>query len=154
MKMLHSLKLFAPACCLLLLVFQLSLAQGNPKREVETEFHGCDFELLHLDNLFLALQDNPAMRAHVIVYAPRVGSRANTASAFGARMKKYLVVSRKLDGDRLTVVDGGFREKLSYEIWLVPEGAETPSPKPTVSRKRVKLRRGRTRLRSCGEILG
>jgi hypothetical protein len=69
-------------------------------------------------------------------------------------MKKYLVAERAMEAERLIVVDGGFRKKLSYEMWLVPEEMEPPAPNPTVSRKDVKLKRGKTKLRSCGYILG
>jgi hypothetical protein len=144
----------ALACCLILLVSVPSPAKVEARQLIETEFYGCDFELLHLDNLLLELQNQPEAHGYVIVYAPGVGSRSDTALAYAARMKKYLVVARGLKTERITVVDGGFREKLSYEMWLVPEGSEPPTPQPTVSRKAVKLKRGKTRLRSCGEILG
>src|SRR5215204_1296028 len=154
MKMLRGIKPSILACCLVALISHASLAQGSAKKEVETEFYGCESELRHLDDLALALQGDPPVLAYIIVYAPRAGSRPDTAAAYGARMKKYLITERHLESDRLTVVDGGFREKLSYELWLVPEGAQPPSPRPTVSRKSVRLRRGRTRLRTCWEILG
>ena len=149
-----STKPFALACCVLSLAFNTSLANGDAKRIVETEFYGCDFELLHLDGLLVELQNQPKMRGHIIVYAPRVGSKSDTALAYGGRMKKYLVVERGMKEERLTIIDGGFREKLSYEMWLLPEGAKPPAPNPTFSRKDVKLKRGKTKLHSCGEILG
>lgn len=79
------------------------------------------------------------MRVHIIVYAPRVGSTPDTALACGARMKKYLVVERGLKEERLTIIDGGFREKLSYKDVANNRRRETAGPYPTVSRKDVKL---------------
>ena len=147
-------KSFAFVCCALLLAFNTSFAQAEAKQVIETEFYGCDFELSHLDHFLVQLQNQPQMHGYIIVYAPRKGSRVNTALAYGERMKKYLVISRGFDKERITVIDGGFREELSYEMWLMPQAAETPKAKPTVSKGNVKLKRGRTKLRSCGEILG
>ncbi|HEX8473005.1 MAG TPA: hypothetical protein VF666_03150 [Pyrinomonadaceae bacterium] len=148
------IKVFALACCLIPFASIQSLAKDDARKLIETEFYGCDFELLHLDQLLLELQNQPKVRGYIIVYAPSVGSKSGAALAYGARMKKYLVVARALKSVRITVVDGGFREKLSYEMWLVPEGTELPVARPTVSRKDVKLKRGKTKLYSCDKILG
>ncbi|MFL6284986.1 MAG: hypothetical protein ACJ74Q_17735 [Pyrinomonadaceae bacterium] len=145
---------FALACCLIPLASVPSWEKVEARKLIETEFYGCDFELLHLDNLLLELQNQPEMRGYVVVYAPSVGSKSDTSLAYAARMKKYLVVARGLKAERITVIDGGFREKLSYEMWLVPEGSKLPTPQPTVSRKAVKLKRGKTKLHTCDEILG
>lgn len=148
------IKVFALACCLLPYAPIPSLAKVDAKKLIETEFYGCDFELLHLDQLLMELQNQPRVRGYIIVYAPSVGSKSDTALAYAARMRRYLVVARELEAERVTVVDGGFREKLSYEMWVIPEGAGLPAPQPTVSRKNVKLKKGKTKLRSCDEILG
>lgn len=148
------IKVFILACCLISFAPVLSLAKVEARKLIETEFYGCDFELVYLDNLSVELQNQPEMRGYIIVYAPSVGSKSDTARAHAARMKKFLVESRALKAERIIFVDGGFREKLSYEMWLVPQGAELPVARPTASRKDVKLRRGKTKLHSCGKILG
>ena len=148
------IKTFAFACCVLLLAVNTSFAQPEATRFIETRFSGCDYEVSHLNQFLGHLQNQFELRGYIIVYAAREGSRVNTALAYGERMKKYLDTSREFDRERVTVIDGGFREKLSYELWLASPVAESPKPKPTVAKERVKLRRGRTKLRSCGKIQG
>jgi len=148
------IKPFALACCVLLLASNTSFAQAESTRFIEARYYGCEIELSILNQFLGQLQNQPQLRGYIIVYAAREGSRVNTARAYGERMKKYLVTSPDFDKERVTVIDGGFREKLSYELWLASPGAEAPHPTPTVSKERVKLKGGRTRLRSCGEISG
>ena len=45
---------------------------------------------------------------------------------------------RGVDAGRVTIVDGGFREELSFELLVVPYDAMPPSPMPTVDPDEVK----------------
>jgi hypothetical protein len=148
------IKTFAPACCVLLLAVNASFAQADATRFIEAKYYGCEIELSILNRFLGQLQNQPELRGYIIVYAAREGSRVNTALAYGERMKKYLVTSPDFDRARVTVIDGGFREKLSYELWLASPGADAPQPTPTVSKEQVKLKAGRIKLRRCGEISG
>ena len=148
------IKTFALACGVLLLAFNTSFAQPEATRFIESQFSGCDYEVSHLNQFLGHLQNQFELRGYIIVYAGREGSRVNTALAYGERMKKYLATSRDFDKERVTVIDGGFREKLSYELWLASPVAESPKPKPTVAKERIKLREGRTKLRRCDKIQG
>lgn len=49
----------------------------------------------------------------------------------------------KRDTKDLVIKDGGFRELLTVEIWIVPAGAEPPALTPTLDGKDVKFRKGR-----------
>ena len=49
-----------------------------------------------------------------------------------SRARDYLVTQRGIDASRLVVVNGGFREEDSVELWIVPSGAGAPQPTPTV----------------------
>jgi hypothetical protein len=138
----------------LLLAFNTSSAQPEATRFIETRFSGCDYEVSHLNQFLGHLQNQFELRGYIIVYAASKGSRVNTALAYGQRMKKYLATSRDFDKERVTVIDGGFRERLSYELWLASPAAEAPKPTPTVSLERVKLKGGRTTLGRCGKIQG
>ena len=40
----------------------------------------------------------------------------------------YLVKERGVDPNRLTIVVDGTKSTTTYQIWLVPPGAETPVP--------------------------
>jgi hypothetical protein len=114
----------------------------------------CEDELARLDNFTITVLNNPDSKAYVIVYGGRRGRR-NEAKARAARMKFYLVKMRGMDAKRIVTLDGGFREELSTEFWLVRPGDSIPLPTPTIAPKDAKLR-GKIRVRGyyCGEGLG
>lgn len=114
----------------------------------------CEDELARLDNFSNQLQSNLEAQGYIIVYGGRRGRR-NEAKARAARMKFYLLQIRGLDAKRIFTLDGGYREELSGELWLVQHGESAPLPTPTVKLKDVKLK-GRVKVRgySCGEGLG
>lgn len=129
-------------CLLLAPAVSGSAAQSAEKVD---EFGGiqCEDEMARLDNYAIELNSRPASVAYVIAYGARRGSARNELSVRMARIRRYLVKSRGLDNKRVVTVAGGFREKLTIELWLVPEGGEVPKPAPTVPVKEVRFRRGR-----------
>jgi hypothetical protein len=104
-------------------------------------------EKARLDNYGIELQNQPGSQATIVVF----GSCAGEAQARGDRAKDYLVNTRGIDGGRLTVVDGGCREALVVELWVVPTGAAAPTPTnsatvdpcPACKKKPTPRRRGR-----------
>jgi hypothetical protein len=85
----------------------------------------------------IELQNNPGATGYVIAYAGR-NSRAGEADRMGHRALDYLSVTRGISRDRLVFVNGGYRETNSFELWLVPKGAEPPRPTPTVSPDQIR----------------
>lgn len=81
--------------------------------------------LARADNLAIELQSVPGARGLIVVYAvpnkfpgwPR--RRANWA-------KGYMVKARGLDEGRIEVVDGGYRDSVMFQLWVVEPGAESP----------------------------
>lgn len=114
----------------------------------------CEFELAKLDALAIELQNDPTSTAHIIIYGGKTGKR-NAAKARAARMAYYLRKARGLDASRFKTIDGGYREKLSGEIWILSPGDDAPKATPTVSAKNVKLK-GTAKIRSynCGSEMG
>ncbi len=114
----------------------------------------CEDELARLDSFLSELQGNSNTQAYVIVYGGRRGRR-NEAKARAARMKFYLVNTRRFDAERIVTIDGGFREELSAELFIAPPGAPAPTPAPTVHPKGVKLK-GKARVYgyNCGAFIG
>lgn len=90
-----------------------------------------DDDKARLDNLAIELQNDPGARGHIIVYAGRA-SRRGTADQLGARTESYLVTVRGIDRSRLVVVNGGYRDRNYFELYLVPQGAPSPAATPTV----------------------
>ena len=87
-------------------------------------------EKARLDNYAIQLQNEPGSTATIIVY----GSCAGEAQQRADRAKDYLVNTRGIEAGRITVVDGGCREDLTVQLWIVPQGSTAPTPDPgTVS---------------------
>ncbi|MGH9913815.1 MAG: hypothetical protein ACRD63_00845, partial [Pyrinomonadaceae bacterium] len=91
-------------------------------------------------------QNNPGAQGYIIAYGGRVG-RAGEASARAERAKTYLVGTRGVDAGRITTVDGGYRDALTVELWIVPTGAQAPEATPTVQASDVQTTKPRRRRR-------
>lgn len=116
---------------------------------VAREFDECntcsyDDQKARLDNLAVELQHDPTTRAYIFAYGGRM-SPLGQVEHLMSRAREYLVTLRGIDASRLTVVNGGFREEDSVELWVVPSGAAAPRPTPTVQAGDVNppKRRGR-----------
>ena len=121
------------------------IAPIEKKVIVAQEFDECNSCSLNdqkarLDNLGVELQNDPSTRAYIIAYGGRM-SPLGQGQKLMSRAREYLVSHRGIDASRLTVVNGGFREEDSVELWLVPSGAAAPQPSPTVQMGDIKTRR-------------
>jgi hypothetical protein len=81
-------------------------------------------EKARLDNYAIELQNQPGSTGTIIVF----GNCAGAGQARADRAKDYLVNTRGIDAGRLTTVDGGCREDLVVELWIVPSGVAAPTP--------------------------
>ncbi|HET8781611.1 MAG TPA: hypothetical protein VFM63_04310 [Pyrinomonadaceae bacterium] len=120
-----------------------------PKKEaiVAREFDECnnctfDDQKARLDNLAVELQNDPSTRAYIIAYGGR-NSPIAQVEVLMKRARDYIVEQRGIDASRLVMINGGFREGDSVELWIVPAGAEAPRATPTVQAGEVKPRKKR-----------
>lgn len=112
---------------------------------VAREFDECnnctfDDQKARLDNLAVELQNDPSTRGYVIAYGGRM-SPVGQVEKLMSRAREYLVTQRGIDASRLVVVNGGFREDDSVELWVVPSGAAAPQPTPTVQAGEIKRKK-------------
>ncbi len=112
---------------------------------VAREFDECDNctfddQKARLDNLAVELQNDPSTRGYVIAYGGRM-SPVGQVEKLMSRAREYLVTQRGIDASRLVVVNGGFREDDSVELWVVPSGAAAPQATPTVQAGEIKRRK-------------
>ena len=112
---------------------------------VAREFDECnnctfDDQKARLDNLAVELQNDPSTRGYVIAYGGRM-SPVGQVEKLMSRAREYLVTQRGIDASRLVVVNGGFREDDSVELWVVPSGASAPQPTPTKQTNKNKRRK-------------
>ena len=103
---------------------------------VAQEFDECnsctfDDQKARLDNLAVELQNDPSTRAYILAYGGRTSPLVQVEKLM-SRSRDYLTTQRGIDASRIVVVNGGFREEDSVELWIVPSGAAAPKPTPTV----------------------
>jgi hypothetical protein len=94
-------------------------------------------EKARLDNFAIELQNDPTSQGYLICYGGRKG-KAGEAQRRCDRAKDYLTSTRGIDASRIVTVDGGYREDLTVELWLVPSGANPPTASPNVDPSEVK----------------
>lgn len=73
--------------------------------------------------------------AYVFGYAGRNNVRGYTNATL-KRIKTQLIADG-IPYERIAFIDGGFREKPSIELWVVPVGADAPRATPTVNAKEI-----------------
>ena len=125
------------------------VAPVEKKVFVAREFDECnnctfDDQKARLDNLAVELQNDPSTRGYIVAYGGRM-SPVGQVNKLMSRAREYLVTQRGIDASRLVVVNGGFREEDSVELWIVPSGAAAPQPTPTVQAGEVNPGKGRRR---------
>jgi hypothetical protein len=129
---LHSLN--PTALLLLLLILSTDIAvfsQERPNTARKFDEYGdinCEDAKARLDNLFIRLQEEAGTKAYFIIYRGR--KLPGRALPYPEAIKSYLPL-RGIDADRIVVTDGGEREEMWVETWIVPEGASAPEPTPS-----------------------
>jgi len=75
-----------------------------------------------MDTFYIELNNNPAAQGYIINYG--------TDREIAKREKQIIasIAFRKLDAPRITFVRGGYRKVVKTDLWLVPPGAEPPTP--------------------------
>ncbi len=95
-------------------------------------------EKARLDNFAIELQREPHTVGYIIVYGGR-RSRVGIAKTRALRAKNFLVEYRGVPSERLVWMDGGYREELTTELYILPRGVSAPTASPTVDPSEVKL---------------
>ena len=82
--------------------------------------------MARLDNFAIELQAEPASRGVVVAYGARNKFPGwPVRRAHGAL--SYMVSTRGIDASRLSTVYAGLRDEITFQLWVVPPGAETPA---------------------------
>jgi hypothetical protein len=83
------------------------------------------YEKQRLDNLAIHLQQKPETTGYIIVYPGR-RTRFRLAKAYAARARNYILEVRLIDSQRVITIVGGRRERLTFELYLLPSSAPAP----------------------------
>lgn len=89
----------------------------------EFEASNRDQDKARFDNCVIQLQNIPDGQLYVVIY-PAAGKNVYDRSA--KFMLDYLVKNRRVDPRRIQIVKGSNRTKTTYDLWIVPPGAELP----------------------------
>ena len=95
-------------------------------------------ERLQLDNFGTTLLRNPDTLGYIIAYGGR-SARVGEANALAERAKSYLVKIRKLPIGRLKIINGGFQEERTVELYVVASKDCPPVPRPTVDPRDLQM---------------
>ena len=99
---------------------QIPIAQTCRKFDEYPEISRND-EKARLDNLGVALQNDPFATAYVIVHPGEHGKPGDVEKR-SRNVTDYLIDSRGMDGKRIVVQIGPARPDATVEIWLCPRG--------------------------------
>jgi hypothetical protein len=93
------------------------------------ESQSFDDDKARFDNCTIELQNSPDSQLYIILYqgTDRL-SQTNTADKLSKRTLDYLVKTRGIDPRRVQIVKSGTRPRTTYEIYVVPPGAQPPVP--------------------------
>ena len=92
-----------------------------------------------LDFFAIELQNTPGQQGYIFGYGGR-RSRPGTGQKTAQAARDYLVNTRGIDSSTLVTIDGGYKEEVTTELWLVPPGAPPPKASPTVDPKELKVK--------------
>ena len=90
-----------------------------------------------LDKYAAELAADPSAQGYVIAYGTVKGPKMEAFKAADTATQ-YLVKQRNIESIRLLPVDGGYREQVAIELWLIPSGADLPQPTPTIDPSKMK----------------
>ncbi len=116
----------------------------------------CEDYLARADAMEITQANNPNSKIYIFVYEgklkksiyekgkdvhyrwvfPQFGLANETIKTIKSRL-----IWRKVPIKNYVFVNGGFRENFTVELWLAPNGAESPKPTPTL--EKMKYRKGK-----------
>jgi hypothetical protein len=81
-------------------------------------------EETRLANFGTQLQLEPGAQGYIIVYGPRRVKQHLT------RSHNFIVEKSGIDPQRITQINGGYRKRMTVQLWIAPIGATPPKPNP------------------------
>jgi len=113
--------------------FTVGIGSPEPRWFKSYEEQGKEFKL-RIARYARQLRKERA-RPFIIAYSPRVVEWEIYNRSVGdmrAGQAKSELSGHGFDYESINAVDGGFREVAATELWIVPPGAQPPSPTPTI----------------------
>ena len=142
-----------------------AFAQQEARKYDEMGQLYCDDAKSRLDFFAIQLQKEPGAKGYIIFYGGKTYLRGvynkkarryvevrllpirGEAQLRIAPWKPYLTNSRGVEESKIEVIDGGYRQEFTIELWIVPSGAKPPPLLPTLKETEIKFRKGKVNLR-------
>lgn len=93
-------------------------------------------ERARLDSLSVEILNDPNAVAYLVCYGGR-RARVGEARRRCTRAAGYLTKALGVKAAQVVTLDGGFREDLTVELWVIPATSRPPVPSPTVDPSEV-----------------
>ncbi|CAN5358253.1 hypothetical protein BH20ACI2_BH20ACI2_28040 [soil metagenome] len=105
------------------------IEEAKPFRCDEFEARTPDDDKARFDNCVIQAQNTPDSQLYIVIYpgTDRISMTRNTYDRLSRRALDYMVRERRFDPRRISIVRGSSRLKTTYEIWIVPPGAQPPA---------------------------
>jgi hypothetical protein len=89
-----------------------------------------DDDKARFDNYVIQVQSIPDSQAYIIMYqgTDKVSVTQRDVDKLSKRALDYLVKARGLDPRRIQITKWGTKAHTTYELWIVPPGAQPPVP--------------------------
>jgi hypothetical protein len=116
--------------------FDNALLEFLPRKIDSFGIGNLEDELARLDNLSLEFRNNPKSHIFIVIY----GGKINKFGELQERPKRivnYLSQNRKIDAKKISVVNGGFREKFEFDLWLSKSEKIFPPLSPTIESEKI-----------------
>ncbi len=87
----------------------------------------CEYRQMIMDGYFAELNNDPSAKGYIFTF----GSPRRVAKV--EKLMRANIKWRNFPADRIVFVNGGGRSKKpTIELWIAPDGADTPTPEPPV----------------------
>ena len=92
-----------------------------------------------LDQFFVELANHSKSKGLMLIYC---GKRCQYGEVEAhIRGIENKIAYHRYDRNNVVILNAGFRDVMTVELWLVPEGACPPLPNPTLTIKQIKFKR-------------
>lgn len=90
-----------------------------------------DDDKARLDNFAAELQNRPDAQGYIIMYqgTGKIDLRSRKVTVLSNRTLTYMTEQRRIPPNRLQITNWGQRPRTSYELWIIPPGANPPVPR-------------------------
>jgi|GEM_PF-3030825 len=105
----------------------------------EIIYKNAEEAMARIDGYLIALQNYPSATGNIIVYGA-IDGKLGEVEAHINQLPHYIENFRRFNKGRIAYVNGGFRDKATVVLWIVPPGADLPRPTPYHTSKDVKLK--------------